>query len=72
MPLAKGFGYVVHYPDGTHTAHNLSDGVQLTRAGDELLDGWLVERIQVATMAGSTEDGLPVLFEVWVKPTQQN
>ena len=64
--MVKGFGYVVHYPDGTQTAHNLAGGVQLTRAGSELLDGWLIDRIQVATTAASTKAGLPILFEVWV------
>jgi hypothetical protein len=69
-PLARGFGYVVNYPDGTQTSHNLAGGVSLKRAGDELLDGWLIDRIQHATTASSTRDGLPILYEVWVKPVQ--
>jgi hypothetical protein len=68
--LVKGFGYLVHFPDGTQTAHNLAGGIRLAKAGDELLDGWLIDRIQHATTASSTRDGLPILYEVWVKPVK--
>jgi hypothetical protein len=65
--LARGVVYLVNYPDGTRTAHTSIGGVDITKTGDELLDGWLVDRIRLAKAGCVTDHGLAISFEVWVE-----
>ena len=64
--MAGGIVYLVNFPDGTQTAHNVMSH-ELVEDGSEILPGWVVTK-KSALPDDRYLDGLKVSIEVWVEP----